>query len=158
DKLKLPTVEYGQGRTLKMVTGAPNLNVGDVGQKVILGMSGTSYFDGHKSPKQLETLKPAKVRDVESSAMVMSNYELGINEEHEGIIPLEDDAPVGPPAAEFMGALVLEVDVLPNMARCLSMVGVAREVAAIPGTRLNLPPSDLKADGPEIAGRAKVVI
>jgi phenylalanyl-tRNA synthetase beta chain len=158
DKLKLPTVEYGEGRTLKMVTGAPNISVGDVGQKVVLGMSGTSYYDGHVSPKQIKSLKPGVIRGVESSAMVMSNYELGINEEHEGIILLEEDAPVGVPAADFMGDLVLEVDVLPNMARCLSMVGVAREVAAITGTRLKPPALVIKADGPEIAGRVKVVI
>src|SRR5262245_14724771 len=72
DRLKLPTVEYGQGRTLKMVTGAPNVNVGDAGQKVILGLSGTSYYDRHVTPKQIKVLKPAAVRGVESSAMVMS--------------------------------------------------------------------------------------
>src|SRR4051812_32457501 len=158
DKLKLPTVEYGQGRTLTMVTGAPNVNVGDAGPIVVLGMSGTSYFDGHVSPKQIKTLKPGVIRGVESGAMVMSNYELGINEEHEGIILLEDDAPVGTPAADFMGDLVLEVDVLPNMARCLSMVGVAREVAAITGVSLTPPPRDVKADGHGIVGHVSVEI
>src|SRR4051812_3916000 len=47
DKLKLPTVEYGEGRTKTMVTGATNLKVGDVGQKVIVGLSGTTFYDGH---------------------------------------------------------------------------------------------------------------
>src|SRR5262245_26616224 len=158
DKLKLPTVEYGEGRSMQMVTGAPNVRVGDSGQMVILGMTGTSYFDGHVSPRQIKTLQPGVIRGVSSAAMVMSNYELGIDEEHEGIIILENDAPVGMPAADFMGDIVLEIDVLPNMARCLSMVGVAREVAAITGAPLKVAPTAAKADGPDIGGRVKVVI
>ena len=75
--------------------------------------------------------------------MVMSEFELGISDEHEGIILLDDDAPVGMPLADFMGDIVLEVDVLPNMARCLSMLGVAREVAALTGQPLKLPPTEL---------------
>ena len=68
--------------------------------------------------------------------MVCSLLELGISDNKDdprGIILLEDDAPVGMPLADFMGDIVLEVDVLPNMARCLAMIGVAREVAAITG-------------------------
>ena len=61
------------------------------------------------------------------------------SDEHEGIIILEDDAPTGMPLADFMGDIILEVDVLPNMARCLSMIGVAREVAAITGQKLRYP-------------------
>jgi phenylalanyl-tRNA synthetase beta chain len=158
DRLKLPTVDYGEGRTLQMVTGAPNIAVGDSGQKVVLGLSGTRYFDGHVQPKEIKELKPGTIRGVSSSAMVMSEYELGITDEHEGIILLEDDAPVGVPAADFMGDIVLEVDILPNMARCLSLVGIAREVAAITGKVLKAPPAAVQAAGPEIAGRVKVVI
>ncbi|MFO0845971.1 MAG: phenylalanine--tRNA ligase subunit beta [Gemmataceae bacterium] len=158
DRLKLPTVEYGQGRTLKMVTGAPNISVGDSGQKVVLGLKGTSYFDTHVSPKQLKELKPGKIRGVPSEAMVMSNAELGINDEHEGIILLEEDAPVGVPFADYAGDIVLEVDVLPNMARCLSMIGVAREVAAFLGKPLKRPTTTPQATGAPIEGRARVVI
>src|SRR5271156_6180778 len=60
DRLKLPTVGYGQGRVMKMVTGAPNLNVGDSGQKVALGLAGSVLFDGHATPKVLKELKPGK--------------------------------------------------------------------------------------------------
>ena len=77
--------------------------------------------------------------------MACSYLELGISEEHEGIIILEDDAPVGVPLADFMGDVILEIDVLPNMARCLSMIGVAREVAAITGQKLKLPPHAVQA-------------
>jgi phenylalanyl-tRNA synthetase beta chain len=158
DRLKLPTVAYGQGRVKSMVTGAPNLHVGDSGQKVILALSGSVLFDGHATPKALKELKPTKIRGVPSDAMVCSGYELGISDEHEGIIILEDDAPVGTPLADFMGDVVLEIDVLPNMARCLSMIGVAREVGAIFGRPLKLPPHQAKAEGEPIEGKVHVRI
>src|SRR5205823_5928684 len=95
---------------------------------------------------------------VPSDAMVCSAYELGISEEHEGIILLEEDAPVGMPLVEFMGDAVLELDVLPNMARCLSVIGIAREVAALGGTQLKLPEHTPAAKGPALAGKVEVAI
>jgi phenylalanyl-tRNA synthetase beta chain len=158
DKLKLVTVEYGAGQPKVVVTGAPNIKVGDVGQKVILGLSGTRYFDGHVAPKQIKELKPAEIRGVPSDSMLMSEYELGISEEHEGIIFLEPDAPVGKPYVDLGGDVVLEIDVLPNMARCLAMLGVAREVAAIVGAKVKNPPSGVEARGQAIDGRVTVTI
>ena len=140
DRLTLPTVDLGSGRTKTMVTGAPNIKVGDKGQKVVVALAGSVLFDGHAEGRVLKELKPAKVRGVLSDAMVCSEKELGISEEHEGIIILEDEAPVGTPLADYMGDIVLDIDVLPNMARCLSMIGVAREVAALTGQALHLPP------------------
>ncbi len=141
DRLSLPTVTWGEGKIKQLVTGAPNIKAGDKGQKVVLALAGSILFDGHSDEKVLKELKPAKVRGISSDAMVCSMRELGISEEHEGIIILEDDAPVGMPLADFMGDIILEIDVLPNMARCLSMIGVAREVAAITGEKLKLPAS-----------------
>ncbi len=158
DKLKLPTVDYGQGRTKKMVTGAPNLNVGDRGQKVVLALSGAVLFDGHATPKKLAELKPGKIRGEPSDAMVCSTFELGIDEEHEGIVFLEDDAPVGTPLVDFMGDVVLDLEVTPNLARALSMIGVAREVAALTGQSLKLPPHAGQASGEPIEGKVRVVI
>ena len=77
-----------------VVTGAPNIKLGDSGQKVILGLAGTSYWDGHATPKQIKELKPTQLRGVPSDAMVMSEFELGLSDEHEGIIILPPDAPV----------------------------------------------------------------
>src|SRR5262245_23050046 len=124
DKLLLVTLDYGAAEPKTVVTGAPNLKVGDAGQKVVLGLVGTVYFDGHATPKSLKKIEPKALRGIMNDAMVMSEFELGISEEHEGIILLENDAPVGAPAAEFMGDVVLEIDVLPNTARCLAMIGV----------------------------------
>src|SRR5262249_3790971 len=145
DRLTLPTVNLGGGRTKTMVTGAPNIKVGDKGQKVVVALAGSVLFDGHSEQKVLKELKPAKVRGVLSAAMVCSEKELGISEEHEGIIILEDEAPVGVPLADYMGNVVIDIDVLPNMARCLSMIGVAREVAALTGETLRLPPHEMQS-------------
>ncbi len=158
DKLKLPVVEYGEGRVKTLVTGAPNIAVGESGVKVVLALTGSVLFDGHATPKVLRELKPTKIRGVPSDAMVCSSFELGIDEEHEGIILLEDDAPVGMPAADFMGDLVIEIDVLPNMARCLSLLGVAREVAALTGQTIKLPPYAVEAKGEPIQAKVSVEI
>jgi phenylalanyl-tRNA synthetase beta chain len=158
DKLKLVLVEYGAAMPKQVVTAAPNIRVGDSGQKVILGLTDFEYFDGHVSPKQLKRLQPGMLRGVPSDAMVCSSDELGIDDEHEGIIILDDAAPVGTPLADYMGDVVFEVEVLPNMARCLSLIGVAREVAALTGQQLKLPPHEPKTIGESIEGQVKVVI
>ena len=142
DRLTLATVDYGASQPKVVVTGAPNIKVGDKGQKVVVALAGSVLFDGHAAEKVLRELKPSKIRGVPSDAMVCSELELGITEEHEGIILLEDDAPVGKPLVDLMGDVVLEIDVLPNMARCLSMIGVAREVAALTGQKLKLPSAE----------------
>ena len=159
DRLTLVTLDHGAGQPKTVVTGAPNLKVGDRGQRVILGLTGTTYFDGHATPKALRKLEPKAVRGIMNDAMVMSEFELGISEEHEGIILLDDDAPPpGTPLAECLGDVVLELDVLPNMARCLSLIGVAREVAALTGQALKYPAHAVRAAGPPAAGQVKVEI
>jgi len=158
DKLKLVQLDYGAGQHKQVVTGAPNIQVGDSGQKVILGLCGFEYFDGHVTPKQLKRLQPGVLRGITSDAMVCSSFELGIDEEHEGIIILDDDAPVGEPLADYMGDLVFEIDVLPNMARCLSLIGIAREVAALTGNSLILPKRTLQPAGESIEGQVRITI
>ncbi|MBY0522354.1 MAG: phenylalanine--tRNA ligase subunit beta [Gemmataceae bacterium] len=159
DRLTLVTVDYGAREPKRLVTGAPNLKVGDVGQKVIVALSGSILFDGHsKDGKKLAELKPKELRGIMNDAMVCSAYELGISEEHEGIILLESDAPVGKPLVDFMGEIILEIDVLPNMARCLSMIGVAREVAALTGGTLRKPPHTVEMFAEPIEGQVKVEI
>jgi phenylalanyl-tRNA synthetase beta chain len=158
DRLKLPTVEYGPGLVKTLVTGAPNVSVGQSGQKIVLALQGSELIDGHSEEKKLAILKPTKIRGIPSDAMACSYLEVGINDEHEGIILLEDDAPVGVPLTDFMGDVVIEIDVLPNMARCLSMIGVAREVAALTGQKLKLPPHAMQAAGEFSDGQVKIEI
>jgi phenylalanyl-tRNA synthetase beta chain len=158
NRLTLPTVRYGQGRTKTLVTGATNIKVGDKGQKVILALTGAVLYDGHATPPVLRELKPSKIRGVPSEGMVCSALELGMSDEHEGIILLEDDAPVGTPLVEYLGDIVLEVDITPNLARCLSLLGFAREVAALSGQRVRLPEGRLTDEGPPIEGQVRVSI
>lgn len=139
DRLKIVRVDYGHGAPVEMVTGAPNINPGDSGQKVVLALEGSRLYDGHKDGRVLMTLKKSKIRGVESSSMVCSEKELGISEEHEGIILLPDDAPVGLPLAEYWGDIVLTVKINPNFARAQSVLGVAREIAALTGQEVRLP-------------------
>ena len=67
------------------------------------------------------------------AGMVCSERELGLSEEHEGIMLLPEDAPVGTPLRDYLGDVVLEIDLTPDMARALGMIGVAREIAALTG-------------------------
>jgi phenylalanyl-tRNA synthetase beta chain len=158
DRLTLPTIDYGTREPKKIVTGAPNLKVGDSGQKVILALAGAKLYDGHSQEKKLVELKPKAIRGIMNDAMVCSAYELGISDEHEGIIILQPEAPVGKPLMDYMADIILEIDVLPNMARCLSMIGIAREVAALTGQELRRPPAGVEALGEPIDGQVKVEI
>jgi phenylalanyl-tRNA synthetase beta chain len=159
DRLTLVTLDYGKAQK-QVVTGAPNIKVGESGQKVIVALCGSVLFDGHarEGEKKLAELKPTKIRGVPSDSMVCSAFELGLSDEQEGIILLEEDAPVGTPLADYMGDIVLELEVTPNLARCLSMIGVAREVAALTGGRVRLPPHTIQALGEPIVGRVEVRI
>jgi phenylalanyl-tRNA synthetase beta chain len=158
DRLTLATVDYGAAEPKTVVTGAPNIRIGDRGHTVVVALSGSVLFDGHSEQKTLRELKPSKIRGVPSDAMVCSAYELGISDEHEGIILLDEPIAPGTPAAEVLGEIVIEVDVLPNMARCLSMIGMAREVAALTGQVLRLPAATPAGKGPRAAGRVEVAI
>jgi phenylalanyl-tRNA synthetase beta chain len=79
--------------------------------------------------------------------MACSEKELGISDEHEGIIILDENAPAGMPLADYLGDAVMEVSILPSTARCASILGVAREIAAITGKPLRNPKFELKPEG-----------
>ena len=158
DRLTLVTVRYGEDRQQEVVTGAPNLRVGDSGQKVVFATTGARLIDGHADNGRVLVLKPTKIRGVLSAGMVCSEKELGLGPDHSGILILPDDAPVGRPLADYLGDTVLDLDLTPNLARCLSMIGVAREVAALTGQTVRLPSTDWVAEGEPIQGQIKVEI
>ena len=136
-----------------VLTGAPNIfhlkGTGKLANpiKAAYAKEGTTLYDGHVDGLQLMTLKRTKIRGVESYSMICSEKELGISDEHEGIILLDDDAPVGMPLAEYMGDAVLDISILPNMARNASAIGVARELAALTGRELKQPTIKLQTEG-----------
>jgi phenylalanyl-tRNA synthetase beta chain len=134
DKLRLATVDLGNGEQLTVVCGAPNVGAG---QKVAFARAGASLRDPRSGKKSV--LKPARIRGIESAGMVCSESELGISEEHEGIKVLPDDAPVGEPLSRVLGDTILDIDMKPNRPDCLSMVGIAREAAALTSTTLREP-------------------
>ncbi|MHB1294231.1 MAG: phenylalanine--tRNA ligase subunit beta [Anaerolineae bacterium] len=158
DRLVLVTVTYGQSEPVEVVTGAPNLHVGDSGQKVVFATIGARLIDPYADTLKYQTLKRSKIRGIDSVGMVCSEKELGISQEHGGIIILPEDAPVGTPFADYWGDTVLDIDLTPNLARCFSITGVAREAAALTGSPLRLPDPQVVAEGDPIAGRIDIVI
>ena len=155
DRLTLLDLFDGQQQQV-VLTGAPNIfhlkGTGRLAKpiKVAYAKEGSTLYDGHAEGLQLTTLKRAKIRGVDSYSMVCSEKELGITEDHEGIILLDDDAPVGMPLADYIGDAVLDISILPNMARNANVVGVARELAALTGRELKKPTIKFKTDGESI--------
>ena len=155
DRLWLTQVEYGADQPLQVVTGAPNLHLG---AKVPLALAGAVLIDGHNPGGGKVTLKPTKMRGIMSAGMVCSELELGLSQEHEGILILSDDAPVGAPLQQVLGDVVLELDVTPNLGRALGLIGIAREVKAIFGGTVRLPSTAWHDDGPPVADALAVEI
>ncbi len=128
-----------------VLTGAPNLyefkGKGPLAEplKVAYAKEGATLYDGHQPGQVLTTLKKTKIRGVDSDSMVCSEKELGLSEEHEGILFLEKDAVSGTPLADVLGDAVFDIKLLPSYARCASMLGLAREIAAMTGTPLKQP-------------------
>src|SRR5712691_8434230 len=146
DRLVLVDVNYGDSEPEQVVTGAPNLFAYKDLQtlpvlKVAFARAGAMLIDAYSDerPRPKKKLKPSKIRGVPSNGMVCSERELGLSEEHEGILLLPEDAPLGKPLRDYLGDEVLELGLTTDMARCLSIIGVAREVAALTNVALHLP-------------------
>ncbi|GAB1469641.1 phenylalanine--tRNA ligase subunit beta [Chloroflexota bacterium] len=150
DKLTLLDLYDGQQDQI-VLTGAPNIfHLKGAGKlekpiKVAYAKEGSSLYDGHAEGQVLMTLKRAKIRGVDSYSMVCSEKELGLTDESDGIILLDDDAPVGMPLADYMGDAVLDISILPNMARNANVIGIARELAAMLGRELKKSSDQLSA-------------
>ena len=140
DHLHLTKVDAGSGELLDVVCGAPNVAAGKL---YPFAPTGTVMPGGLKIEKR-------KIRGQTSNGMLCSARELGLGQEHEGILELDVDVPPGTPflAAVPVGDARLVVDVLPNRPDLLSHLGLAREVAALTGARLSLP--DVGVGGIEI--------
>ena len=123
DKLKVCMVDTGSGQPVQVVCGAPNARAGMVG---VFAPPGT-----HVPGTGLD-LKVAKVRGVESAGMLCSERELEISDDHDGIIDLPADTPIGQPAAAVLGLddPVIEIAITPNRGDALGVYGIARDLAA----------------------------
>lgn len=126
DHLHLTTINIGQPETLKVVCGAPNVAKG---QKVVVATIGTKIYSGDES----FTIKKSKIRGEESEGMLCSEVELGIGNDHSGIIVLPEDVKPGTLAKDYYQVendTVIEVDITPNRIDAASHYGVARDLAA----------------------------
>lgn len=122
DKLQVLTVDTGDGQPLQVVCGAPNARAG---MKGVLGLPGAVV------PANGMVLKKSAIRGVESNGMMCSTRELELGEDHDGIIELPEDAPVGTDFAAYHGSdPVIEVAVTPNRPDCMGVYGIARDLAA----------------------------
>tara|TARA_B100001564_G_C20664969_1_gene683329 strand:+ start:175 stop:2565 length:2391 start_codon:yes stop_codon:yes gene_type:complete len=131
DKLKLCLVAYGESEQMRVVCGAPNVMVGGVYPFAPVGTELPGGF----------TIKKAKIRGEESMGMLCAKDELGLGEDHSGLLELGSDVVAGTPFVEIWGApeTVIELEITPNRPDCLSMIGIAREIAALTNKPINLP-------------------
>ena len=166
DRLVLALVDYGAERPEQCVTGATNLfrykDAGPIDPPIwsAFAMEGAEVWDGRSDKPKRMTLKGKELRGIYNKSMVCSEKELGISDEHEGVIVMEHEAHyvAGAPLADVLGDVVLDIEFTPNLARCFSMIGVAREVAAILDVEMKFPSFDFAAEGDPIEGQVKIDI
>ena len=189
DRLVLATVDYGAAEPKVAVTGAPNLlpyvGRGDLSAEGLYApyaLEGATLYDGHKDGRVKTKLKGRPLRGIYNDSMLCSEKELGISDEHEGIILMQGDTgrggsetrpstpggsldvggsqtrpyTAGTPLQDILGDAVLEIAILPNTARATSIIGVAREVAALTDRPLRQPAYDVVMDGPPLDGRVVI--
>jgi phenylalanyl-tRNA synthetase beta chain len=152
DKLQVLSVDTGEGPPLQVVCGASNARAGMVG---VLGLPGAVV------PANGMELRKSAIRGVESNGMMCSVRELQLGDEHEGILELPDDAPVGADFADYRSASpVFEVAITPNRPDCMGVLGIARDLAAAGVGTLKSPtvpaiagegpcPVDIRTDDPD---------
>ena len=147
DKLRVCQVASGAGEPLQIVCGAPNVRAG---LRVPLAKVGGRIGD--------MKLKKAKLRGIPSHGMLCSARELGLSDEHQGLMELPADAPVGADLRDYLALddVAIDVDLTPNRGDCLGMEGIAREVGTLTGTDVTAPP--LKTVGAEISDEFPVSV
>ena len=148
DRLSLTRVTTGDGQTLEIVCGATNIAAG---QRIPVALPGAILPGGRR-------IERTEKMGVTSNGMLCSGDELNLTGDADGILILPDDAPLGVALTDFYGDVVLDVDVKPNRGDALSLVGLAREVAAIQGGTIRFPETDPPETGPAIEGQLRVEV
>jgi len=136
DKLSLTTVDIGNGNTLKIVCGAPNVAAG---QKVVVAVPGATIYPVHGEPF---AIRKAKIRGEHSEGMICAEDEIGLGTSHDGIMVLDPAARPGTPASEYFRISTdhtIEIGLTPNRADAASHIGVARDIRASKKRTLRLP-------------------
>ncbi len=150
DRLSYCKVDVGDGEERDIVCGADDFGPGD---KVPVALPGAELPNG-------TTIKKSKIRGCVSEGMMCSPIELGTGADASGLLILPEDAPVGVPYAEYAGKsdVVLDLEVTPNRPDCLSVAGMAREIAAITGSEARRPSAEPVEEGPPTAESVDVRI
>jgi len=172
DRLVLAMVDYGGAELEQCVTGAPNLfeykGKGELNPPLWTAFAheGAEVWDGHSDEPKRMILKGKDLRGVYNKSMVCSEKELGIAEDHDGVILMHTQPhdlegkpyPAGAPLQDVLGDIIFEVELTPNLARCFSVLGVAREVAAILDKPIKPLNHDFLAEGDPIEGQIEIQI
>ena len=148
DRLSLTRVTVDSGEVLEIVCGATNIAPG---QRVPVALPG-AVLPGDRRIERTEKM------GVTSNGMLCSGDELGLTTDADGILILPADTPIGAALTELYGDIVLDVDVKPNRGDALSIVGLAREVAAMTGATLRYPSWDVDEQGPPVVERLAVEV
>ena len=148
DRLSLTRVDVGSGEPLDIVCGATNITPG---QRVPVALPG-AILPGDRRIERTEKM------GIVSNGMLCSGDELGLTADADGILILSPGTPIGRPLTELYGDIVLDIDVKPNRGDALSIVGLAREVSAVTGAPLRLPPTDVIESGRPAAERLQVEV
>ena len=153
DRLSLCEVDAGQFGHFRVVCGAPNVRAGMVAPFARVGARLGGARAAGQSLEEVAPLQAAEIRGVRSEGMLCSGRELGLSEDHSGILELEPDAPLGGDLASYLelDETVFDIAITPNRGDCLSILGLAREVAALFGLKLKAPKvkSAKSLDGPK---------
>ena len=141
DRLTICQVDTGK-ETLSVVCGAPNLIIGDI---IPLALPGTTLPNGI-------IIKKSKIRGETSKGMLLAEDEIGLSDDHSGLMILSQDSPPGTPLnmALPIEDTVLDVNITPNRPDCASVLGIAREIAALTGVTLKRPFVNIVEKGPDI--------
>ncbi len=148
DRLSLTTVTLGSGEPLSIVCGATNIAPG---QRVPVALPG-AVLPGDRRIERTEKM------GVVSNGMLCSGEELRLTGDGDGILILRPETPLGAALADLYGDIVFDIDVKPNRGDALSILGLAREIAAITGSPLRTPAIEVVEAGPPVAGRLSVTI
>ena len=165
DRLVLCDVDLGDGDLSQIACGAPNVAAG---QKVPVATVGTTLSlpdpDDPEKRKEL-TVEARELRGEASNGMICAEDELGLSDDHSGIMVLDDDAPVGTPFPDYLDAhgmpstdAVLDIDLTPNRPDAASHLGVARDVSALAESELQRPAVEIPSEGGAVADRITVNI
>ncbi len=150
DKLVVCKTDIGQAEPLQIVCGATNMKAGDIVPTAVIGATLAGGFE----------IGRRKMRGIESQGMMCSARELGLGEDHSGLLIMGSDTPIGQDALALLGLndVILDIEVTPNRGDWASMIGTARELAAYFGTPLRIPAIEIVESDPDAASLSSVTI